>query len=292
MSSAARRLNSVHLELLESASAKTFGRIRTLWWDGFIEGVKRTGPLVAINNLDAFMDGGHKGLLEMAAKYAQQKGLGSDTAKNMQLQTQVLKSNTGKMFERFIGLAIAYVLHELNSPYCILPFATPYLKCCPGLTRDHFMVKVMLGKKPLDTHVDADLFVFNPEKPAAELLQISVKSTLKDRFHNVPFWNLLRHAAIGSHISPTVYAPYADALKRVKYVAICSDLAKQQPDFGTESGARNLLQVDAALLDGAYVTSTRAKGVATHGKHLGHDRESAFFRLSCLIEYLMTGKNE
>ena len=292
MSQAARKLNETHLSQLESGKAKGFARIRTLWWESFLQGIEKLGPMAAIDHLDAFMDSGRSGLLEMAAQYASSKHGNADAAKLAQLQTQVLKSNTGKMFERFVGLAVSYVLHQLDAPVCVLPFVTPLLKHCTGLTRDHFNVQVRLGANTLGTHIDADLFAFNPDEPDREISLISVKSTLKDRFHNVPFWNLIRRAALCRRELPEIRATDPGALQRCRYVAICSDLAKEQPDFGTEAGARNLLQVDAALLDGAYVTALRAKGVAAKGKHLGHDRDAAFFRLSCLVEYWTSGKNE
>jgi len=104
-------------------------------------------------------------------------------------------------------------------------------------------------------------------------------------------WNLLRRAAVSEQAFPEITVESSGILARAKYVAICSDLAQEQPDFGTSGGARMLLQVDAALLDGAYVTASRAQGVASTGRHLGHDREAAFFRLSNFLGYLMTGNN-
>ena len=148
-----------------------------------------------MNALDSFMDKGRQQMLKMAADYAKEKHGDADIAKSVQLQTQVLKSNTGKMFERFVGLAIAYALHELDAPYCIIPFSEPFLKRFTGFTRENFAVSVKLGAKSIETHIDADLCAFNPENIGGEFFMVSVKSTLKDRFHNVPFWNLLRARA-------------------------------------------------------------------------------------------------
>ena len=133
----------------------------------------------------------------------------------------------------------------------------------------------------------ADLIAFDPSGERDELFMISVKSTLKDRFHNVPFWNLLRRAAIGSEIQ-TVVARNSAVLERVSYIAACTDLALEQPDFADDAGPRNLLQIDAALLDGAFVTGSTTRGVlgaATHGA-VGPDRDAPFMMLSTLLPIL------
>jgi hypothetical protein len=85
-----------------------------------------------------------------------------------------------------------------------------------------------------------------------------------------------RRAAVSDEF-PEIVPIDRDTLARLKYVAICSDFALEQPDFGTDAGARNLLQIDASLLDGAYVTSSRARGLPTDcTNHLGEVRQHAF----------------
>jgi hypothetical protein len=137
----------------------------------------------------------------------------------------------------------------------------------------------------MTTFIDADLFAFNPENPDLDVYLISIKSTLKDRFHNVPFWNLLRYAAL-NNVPTNVKAHNEARLRSLKYIAVCSDLAKEQPDFAMEAGPRNLIAIDAALLDGAYVTASKAKGLGQDTLHLGTARKAPFYPLSKFLSHL------
>jgi hypothetical protein len=86
---------------------------------------------------------------------------------------------------------------------------------------------------------------------------------------------------------PDVVASNRDHLSRVRYVAICGDIAAEQADFATDAGARNLLQIDAALLDCAYVASSRARGLPDDCQgQLGAVRQHAFYRYACFLEHL------
>jgi len=221
----------------------------------------------------------------MANDHADNKWPAATTGHRLAIN-QFMKSNTGKMFERFVGLALAYCLDLADAPYAVMAFKNENFGFCHGLTRADFTVNFKFGDGTLKTEIDADVFAFNPTHVGADVYMISVKSTLKDRFHNVPFWNLLRRAAVSPDF-PEIYATNNATLARMKYIAICSDLANEQPDFGTENGARNLLQIDASMLDGAYVTASRAKGLPTDcTNHLGAIRKHAFYRYSCFYEYL------
>lgn len=263
----------------------TLGRVWDLWWPAFLEHVEAHGPCATLDQLDIFMGAGRDRLIEMAAEEASKKAdIGSD--RHRLLANQFIKSNTGKMFERFVGLALAHCLKLADSAYCIQPFTDPALRRGLGVDRSQFMVDFKFGDGTLMTAIDADLFAFNPTDQDADIFMISVKSTLKDRFHNVPFWNLLRRVAISGDF-PDVEARNFGTLEHVRYVAVCSDLAQEQPDFATDRGARNLLQIDAALLDGAYVTASRARGLPEDCKdHLGDIRQHAFYRYSCFYRYL------
>lgn len=288
MSAAARLLNGRFLKAMEDAPADTgLGRLRKIWWPHFIAALGDGKSLDSLNSLDLFMNSGREQLQAMALEYAMANAPDDDSAKQRQLRTQFLKSNTGKMFERFAGLAIAKTLHVRDADYCLLPFKTEFLNCCPGLTREALTVTIALGTLRLATPVDADLFAFNPTNADADLFLISVKSTLKDRFHNVPFWNLLRRCAISPDF-PDLVASNEKLLRHLKYVAICTDLADEQPDFRSAKGPRNLLQIDAALLDGAFITASKAQGIRLDGDHIGPNRLDAFHWLSRFVDGLIT----
>ena len=286
MSDEALRLNIAYLNEMNVAPLSTvLGKIRDLWWAPFLEGLRQEGPKLTLNKLDAFMSPGRERMVEMATAHADADAV-PGTDRHRLLATQFLKSNTGKMFERFVGLALAQCLVDVSADYCVLPFRAREISRMSGLQRDDFRVDFVFGEGSLFTHVDADMFAFNPTDPDADVFMISVKSTLKDRFHNVPFWNLLRRAAV-SHDFEEIVPGNRDFLARVRYVAVCSDLAEEQPDFATEAGARNLLQVDASLLDGAYVSASRARGLPDDcTDSLGDVRKHAFYRYSCFYERL------
>jgi hypothetical protein len=287
MSVQARALNLAYLEeMMKARPASALGRVRDLWWDSYVHSVESDGIPHALDRLNSYMGLGRNDLAALGAAYASELGYEPGSNEFRQRVNQFLKSNTGKMFERFCGLALAYALNASDAEYCINPFMRKTIARCPGLSRESFIVEVVLGDGVLLTPIDADLFAFNPVSPEDEVFLISVKSTLKDRFHNVPFWNLLRRCAVNDGF-PDITARDLALLSRLKYIAVCSDLAEQQPDFGTDAGARNLLQIDAALLDGAYVTSSRARGLPLDcTNHLGVVRQHAFYRYSCFFEYL------
>lgn len=265
---------------------KVLRRVRDLWWPSF-ESDAAKDPGAALDQLDLYMDEGNKGLKALAKEHADAVCDGSEEV-HRQRTNQFLKSNTGKMFERFAGLALAHCLQLADAPYAVLGFKNESFVHCHNLSRKDFDVKFKFGDGTLKTTIDADIFAFNPTDIDADVFMISVKSTLKDRFHNVPFWNMLRRASVSEDF-PEIEAENHHHLERMKYVAICSDLAEQQPDFGTDRGARNLLRVDASMLDGAYVTSSRALGLPNDcSNHLGDIRQHAFYRYSCFYEHLIS----
>lgn len=287
MSAKSTTISQSYLDQLTSSSGESvYGRIYKFWWSHFLMSIKQNGIDRTLNTLDKCMTLGNADFLASATKYASAQGFENNSGKYIQVYNQYVKSNTGKMFERFAGLALAYSLQQSKSDYCILQFNAENVKQCHGLNMKDFEVKVILGKKKLPTHIDADLIAFNPTSITSDIYLISVKSTLKDRFHNVPFWNLLRRAAVLSQFK-TVKATNKKLLENVKYIAICSDLAKEQPDFAGKSGPRNMLCVDAALLDGAFVTASGAKGLGSDKGKIGNDRLSAFYPLSSFYRLLL-----
>jgi hypothetical protein len=287
VTAAARKLNNLYLAEMKNAPAdNVLGRVRDIWWSPFTTAFGEKGPSVALDQADVYMLSEKIAFLKVAADYASTR-VEPGSADHLVRVNQFVKSNIGKMFEKFAGLSLAYALSKADAPYCVLPFRAEHLCRIAGKTRDSFRVGFKFGDGSLFTHIDADAFAFCPTDTNADIYFLSMKSTLKDRFHNVPFWNLLRRAAVSQDF-PEIIPGDRDALARLKYVAICSDFAEEQPDFGTDAGARNLLKVDASLLDGAYVSSSRAKGLPNDcSDHLGDIRQHAFYRYSCFYQHLV-----
>lgn len=285
MTSEARRLNKMYLDEMSSAKPDTtLGRVRDVWWPSFLADYASRGP-ASLDACDVPMVSQKEKFQAVANAYANEKA-DPGTLKHGVAYNQFIKSNIGKMFERFSALVLAQALMDADAPYCILPFKDEFIRHVVGKSRRSFRVDFKFGDGTLHTDIDADVFAFSPTDPSADIFMMSMKSTLKDRFHNVAFWNLLRRAAVSDDF-PEVVPADRTTLEKIKYVAVCSDFAEEQPDFGTDAGARNLLQVDASLLDGAYVTSSKARGLPRDcANHLGAVRQHAFYPYSCLFNYL------
>lgn len=284
----AAEINKKYIDSMLNAplSDKALSRIRELWWESFTSFFD-DDPEHIIDNLDICMSFGRESLTKKAKEHAFSKGFDENSPEFIQRITQFMKSNTGKMFERFIGLAIAHYLYKMNSQYAIWPFRDDLVYLCDFIDKNNFKVHASLLNLNYTIPVDCDLICFNPRFNDADIYMISVKSTLKDRFHNVPFWNLLRLAALKNTPQNLRYDEESkDLLTKAKYIAVCSDLAKEQPDFSKASGPRNLLCLDAALLDGAYVTASSANGLGKGNNHLGPTRSAPFFPLSSFVTHL------
>ena len=273
-------VNTKYLNLMfdanPSGNEKVLYRIKELWWEPFL-GFYNDDPFLALDTLDKSMNEGRGGLQNLAHKYCLEKNYKEGSPKYTQVYNQFMKSNTGKMFERFVGLALAHHFKEVGSEYCLWPFRSDLNSVCDYLDKDYFSVSTNIGGRFTYTiPIDADIIMFNPAEKEATIYMISVKSTLKDRFHNVPFWNLLRHAAI-KNLLPNLTNQNSSWLKNINYIAVCSDLAEEQPDFSRSEGARNLLCLDASLLDGAFVSSSGARGLGREGYPLGFERAHPFY---------------
>lgn len=287
MATTAQQLRQAYIgDMMRASSDSVLGRVRDLWWGTYAEALAEPNGLLALNSLDSHMDRARAQFLEMAQSYAASRS--ESMAKQVQLSNQFLKSNTGKMFERFVGLALTQALEHHSSKYAIIPFKNEYLRKVPSFEPEKFRIRVSSGGKDLFTRLDADLIAIAPESPDSRIYMLSIKSTLKDRFHNVPFWNLLRKLAIDGGMEG-VMADDPEFLRHVHYVGICSDLAEEQPDFGSDKGPRSLLQIDALLLDAAYVTASRARGLLNEGPHFGPQRVQAFHWLHRFAEDLIQG---
>lgn len=284
------QINQKYLDQMYNAkpSDKVFSRIRDFWWPHFLSSYSKN-PTECLDALDLCMDAGQERLRLAANDHAVSFGFKEGSKEHIQRVNQVLKSSTGKMFERFIGLAIAHALLTNKSKYSIWGFRSDLSKFSTEIEPKNFEVSMMLSGREFSTPVDADLLVFDPTKCENDVYMISVKSTLKDRFHNVPFWNLVRALSLSQSndcVIQKITPKNGKRLSSAKYVSVCSDLANEQPDFGSEDGPRNLLCFDAILLDGAYVTASRAKGVKRSKNHFGNDRAEPFSPLSCFVEML------
>jgi hypothetical protein len=283
----ALEINTKYLNSMIDAGSgsgdKVLSRIRDLWWKPFLT-FYSSDPLVALDTLDKSMNEGRRGLQNLAHEYCLGKSHQEGSAKYTQVYNQFMKSNTGKMFERFAGLSLAYHLKEKGSNYCLWPFRSDLHSVCGAINKNSFSISTSLGSNISYTiPIDADIILFNPSDRKTKVYMISVKSTLKDRFHNVPFWNLLRHAAI-NNVFPNLSKGKSNQLKHINYIAVCSDLAEEQPDFSRPEGARNLLCLDASLLDGAFVSSSKAKGLGREGHPLGFKRRHPFYVYSSFAE--------
>jgi hypothetical protein len=286
----AKEIRGIYLAPVRGGKTKDVeGRIRDLWWPHFLKRLDTDGTAISkvLDELDVCMNEGQTRFQELAFEYADSRHFQRGSQKHNQRTSQFLKSNTGKMFERFIGFALAEALDRSDSPFCIFGFNKQGRSYIPEVSEDDFLVQVTQGTKIFSTRIDSDLILFDPSGERREIYMVSVKSTLKDRFHNVPFWNLLRRAAISDEIK-TIRATNPDLLRRISYLAACTDLAVEQPDFAGDKGPRNLLQIDAALLDGAFVTGSRTRGVlgATSQGAVGPDRDAPFMMLSTLLPIL------
>lgn len=288
MALTAKEINEKYLNKMLSATeqkAKVLYRVKEYWWPHFVSSFGRD-PSATLNALDLCMNQGQEQLRQAALAHANDGGYEVGSSEHIQRTTQVLKSSTGKMFERFIALSISHSLIQFESEYCVWSYTKDLKKITTVFNKEDLEVTATLGSQEYKTAIDADFVIFNPSQPESEYYLVSIKSTLKDRFHNVPFWNLLRHAAISSSLS-NLRPESLSELSKPKYIAICSDLAKEQPDFSADGGPRNMLCLDAALLDGAYVTASRAKGLGKFDEqHLGTGRQAPFYPLSSFVKHL------
>ena len=196
----AHEVNQLYLNSMlgsDPVRESVLSRVRDLWWPHFINHFQQN-KTDAIDKLDFAMGRSRDQLRALAEDYAFQKIGNRDSDQYRQRISQFLKSNTGKMFERFIGLSIAHYLKENNSVFAIWPFRKDMEDVCPYLQRNLFEIDCVLGGTTYKTTIDSDLIVFAPQDEERDFYMLSIKSTLKDRFHNVPFWNLLRICAVNN----------------------------------------------------------------------------------------------
>ena len=116
------RINGQYLRMMNTAPQDSvLARVRDIWWEPYIQTYQDSGA-TSLDSLDLCMDRSRARLNEMAQAYARQKVPAGTGSRFTLYVNQFLKSNTGKMFERFVGLCIAHHLKTSNSDYCIWPF--------------------------------------------------------------------------------------------------------------------------------------------------------------------------
>jgi hypothetical protein len=110
-------------------------RVRDLWWPHFIDrlDVEKVPLAQVLDELDVCMDKSRGTFLKMAGTYAEEQGFAEGSRDHIQRSSQFLKSNTGKMFERFIGYALAESLERIGSPFAAYGFNVEGRKLIPGV---------------------------------------------------------------------------------------------------------------------------------------------------------------
>jgi hypothetical protein len=80
------------------------------------------------------------------------------------------------------------------------------------------------------------LLIARPGDPDSPIVIFSIKSTLKDRLHNVTMWQLAKNIALDPHMSKKLglVAKNPQKLERVLYCLACADTAQEQPDLASE----------------------------------------------------------
>jgi len=194
-----------------------------------------------------------------------------------------IKSNAGKIFERLVGFSLANALVGTN--FAIWPFRND-AHSKVGFGPEDTLVNVEAAGEQLSTPIEADFVATRiPNSQDSPILLISVKSTLKDRFHMVGFWKLLLDVSVSPVVRPEITASNSTRLSRCKYVVVCTDIAEEQPDLAHEP--RNLIKIDAAVLDFAF--ASLGPEATFLGVDFGRDeggRNHIFHRLSAIVDLI------
>lgn len=168
-----------------------------------------------------------------------------------QSRRQAVKSNAGKIFERYVGYALAKALQgtrwavwhnrkDAKEKFGFVP--SEYLS----------IVKQLKGNEEIDVEIEGDLLISRPGVPDYPLIVISIKSTLKDRLHNVTMWQLAKNISLDENMSKTLglVAKNPQKLRRVYYCLACADIAQEQRDLQTTP--RRKIKFDVSFLDFAF----------------------------------------
>jgi hypothetical protein len=168
-----------------------------------------------------------------------------------QSRRQAVKSNAGKIFERYVGYALAKALqgtgwavwHNRQDAKEKLGFApSEYLS----------IVKQLKDNEEIAVEIEGDLLISRPGVPDYPLIVVSIKSTLKDRLHNVTMWQLAKNISLDENMSKKLglVAKNPQKLNRVYYCLACADIAQEQRDLQTTP--RRKIKFDVSFLDFAF----------------------------------------
>lgn len=208
--------------------------------------------------------------------------------KNRQSLMQSVKSNAGKVFERYVGYAVARALH--GTGWAIWHNTASAEKALGIKPSDWLKVTKKYGEKEVTIEIEGDLLIAMPGKEDGFLILLSVKTSLKDRFHNVALWNLVKVIAADDEMAEKIgiKAVNKEKLQKVIYCVAASDIAEEQKDLAEEP--RKKIKFDAALLDYAFAAVDADHLAST----LGDDGrgEDLFHRLSSIgdiLSYIQQG---
>ena len=217
-----------------------------------------------------------------------------EKAKLRQKRMQAVKSNAGKIFERYVGYAIARAL--VGTGWAVWHNSRDAKRVFGFDPREWLTVTKEFGDNTVTVDIEGDLLIARPNDEHGSLVLLSVKSSLKDRLHNVPMWNLVKEIALDDGMSRKLglTARNPDKLRRVVYCLACSDIAEEQRDLDVDPRAK--IKFDVALLD--YAFASVASPDATHLSEVisAEGREGTFFhRLSAIgriLEYITRRADE
>jgi hypothetical protein len=199
---------------------------------------------------------------------------------------QASKSNAGKIFERFSAFAVSRAL--AGTDWAVWK-DTADLEDVLGVPKTELLdvTREAFGKR-VKVLLEADYLIFQPARPLETLVFVSTKSSMKDRLHGVTMWAILletlRNDAARRHLK--LDAAHLDTLQRSRYVLITGDFATEQPDLRGDGDPRALLQFDASFCDAAFAAVTQEWNPRLRSS-VTEVRETAFYRLSALPEYLI-----
>ncbi len=207
------------------------------------------------------------------------------TATSEQSARQAVKSNAGKIFERYVGYALATALTGTGwAVWHNRQDAKDWLGLDPA---DYLSITKVFEDEEIPVDIEGDLLITRPGDEDSPLMVVSIKSTLKDRLHNVTMWQLAKDIALDPHLSKklSLTAKNPEKLARVIYCLACADTAQEQPDLAAEP--RRKIKFDVSFLNYAFaaVASNEASYLASIVSEKGRGSD-LFHRMSAIGDIL------
>lgn len=208
-------------------------------------------------------------------------GATPDPQKLEQSVMQGVKSNAGKIFERYVGYGLAIALR--GTGWAVWHNRQDASEVFGYNTSEYLQVALEFNGEEICIDIEGDILIARPNEPESPLIVVSIKSTLKDRLHNVALWGLVKKVAADPVASKAVglRAVHPEKLSKVIYVLACADTAQEQTDLA--STPRRKIQFDVALLDFAFAALSSQE--AEHlSREISKDGRGAdmFHRLSAI----------